>query len=97
MDNYRFIHVVTIQCFEDVFEIRMVKNNSFLYYRFILLYQFLGKRSIIFGCTKLMQLASSIGISEMHVDATFKAVPVNMGNFLLSIHCTIRNYVSYNC
>lgn len=53
-----------------------------------------GRGSIVFSCTHLIQLVLSNNIQEIHVDATFKVVPTNMGKQLLSIHCMIENYVS---
>jgi len=36
-----------------------------------------------------------LGITEVHVDATFKVIPSNMGSQLLSVHFMIDNVVSY--
>lgn len=53
-----------------------------------------GRTSMIFSCTILLQLVLTNNIDEVHVDATFKVVPSNMGSQLLTIHCMIDNYVS---
>lgn len=53
-----------------------------------------GKTSLIFACPVLSQSFCGTGIEELHVDATFKVVPVNMGYQLLSVHAMIQNYVS---
>jgi len=54
-----------------------------------------GRGAMILACTALIQLVVGQNIEEMHVDATFKVVPSNMGNQMLSIHCIIGNHVSY--
>jgi len=54
-----------------------------------------GRGAMIFACTALIQLVVGQNIEEMHVDATVKVVPSNMGNQMLSIHCIIGNHVSY--
>ncbi|XP_060870534.1 uncharacterized protein LOC132944972 [Metopolophium dirhodum] len=51
-----------------------------------------GKTSLIFACPVLSQSFCGTGIEELHVDATFKVVPVNMGYQLLSVHAMIQNY-----
>ncbi|XP_050531030.1 uncharacterized protein LOC126899841 [Daktulosphaira vitifoliae] len=51
-----------------------------------------GKSSIIFGCNNLIEHVLANGITEMHVDATFKVVPNNTGQQLLTLHCMIDNY-----
>ncbi|XP_050059021.1 uncharacterized protein LOC114132992 isoform X2 [Aphis gossypii] len=51
-----------------------------------------GQATMIFACTTLLQLILSSNIEEIHVDATFKVVPSNMGNQLLTIHSMIDNY-----
>ncbi|KAF0702153.1 MULE domain-containing protein, partial [Aphis craccivora] len=51
-----------------------------------------GQATMIFACTTLLQLILSSNIEEIHVDATFKMVPSNMGNQLLTIHSMIDNY-----
>lgn len=54
-----------------------------------------GQATMIFACTTLLQLILSSNIEEIHVDATFKVLPSNMGNQLLTIHSMIDNYVCY--
>jgi len=34
-------------------------------------------------------------VTEIHANATFKVVSVNMGYQLLTIHCMVQNYVRY--
>ncbi|CAI6346825.1 unnamed protein product [Macrosiphum euphorbiae] len=51
-----------------------------------------GRACMIFSCTALLQLVLANNIDEVHVDATFKVVPSNMGSQLLTIHCMIDNY-----
>lgn len=54
-----------------------------------------GKTSIIFACPVLIQLVTGFGVDELHMDATFKVVPANMGYQLLSVHAIVQNYVSF--
>lgn len=54
-----------------------------------------GRAAMIFACTNLIQLVEVNDIEEIHIDATFKVVPSNMGKQMLSIHCMIGNHVCY--
>ncbi|XP_015373923.1 PREDICTED: uncharacterized protein LOC107168890 isoform X2 [Diuraphis noxia] len=47
---------------------------------------------MIFTCTTLIQSVVSNNVEEIHIDATFKVVPSNMGRQMLSIHCMIGNH-----
>ncbi|CAI6368186.1 unnamed protein product [Macrosiphum euphorbiae] len=51
-----------------------------------------GRGAMIFACTTLIQLVERNNVEEMHIDATFKIVPSNMGRQMLSIHCMIGNH-----
>ncbi|CAI6373380.1 unnamed protein product [Macrosiphum euphorbiae] len=51
-----------------------------------------GRAAMIFACTNLIQLVEVNNIEEIHIDATFKVVPSNMGKQMLSIHCMIGNH-----
>ncbi|KAL5246127.1 hypothetical protein ACI65C_013535 [Semiaphis heraclei] len=51
-----------------------------------------GRASMIFSCTTLLQLVLANNVDEVHVDATFKVVLLNMGSQFLIIHCMIDNY-----
>lgn len=54
-----------------------------------------GRSNVIFACTNLIQHVLRNVVTEIHADATFKVVAVNMGYQLLTIHCMIQNYVRY--
>lgn len=61
----------------------------------ICLFIYQCKVSVILACRQLIRVVMESNITEIHADATFKVVPANMGNQLLSIYCMFENYVSY--